>query len=177
MPTKPTKKDRREASKQARLEAEARARKQRRGRFLYGGIGSAAFIGLIIAIVIFSQTKPINIASLNAAAKTAGCGSIETFPNLGQQHVAIGTIVKYNSNPPTSGSHYPVTTGTVPAPTGVHTSPIQNEIQVHNLEHGHIGIQYTAALSTDIRDALVRGDRPAGAKDVPVYPSDTPDRR
>jgi large conductance mechanosensitive channel len=32
-------------------------------------------------------------------------------------------------------------------------------------------------LLTDIRDALVRGDRPAEAKDVPVYPSDTPDRR
>ena len=32
-------------------------------------------------------------------------------------------------------------------------------------------------LLTDIRDALVRGDRPAGAKDVPEYPSDTPDRR
>jgi large conductance mechanosensitive channel len=32
-------------------------------------------------------------------------------------------------------------------------------------------------LLTEIRDALVRGDRPAGAKDVPVYPSDTPDRR
>jgi large conductance mechanosensitive channel len=32
-------------------------------------------------------------------------------------------------------------------------------------------------LLTDIRDALVRGDRPAEAKDVPVYPSDAPDRR
>ena len=50
MPTKPTKKDRRDASKQARLEAELRAKKQRRMRFLYVGIGAAAFIALIFAI-------------------------------------------------------------------------------------------------------------------------------
>jgi len=32
-------------------------------------------------------------------------------------------------------------------------------------------------LLTEIRDALVRGGGPAADRDVPVYPSDTPDRR
>src|SRR5437879_5327961 len=154
VPNKPTKKDRREASKQARLEAEVRSRKQRRMRFLYFGIGAAALIGLIVALVLFSGTKPINVASLNSAAGGAGCGSLQSFPNQGQQHVPQGTIIQYNSNPPTSGSHYQVVAGVVPAPTGVHTAPIQNEIQVHNLEHGHIGIQYAAALPTTVLNAL-----------------------
>jgi uncharacterized protein DUF3105 len=154
VPNKPTKKDRREATKAARFEAEQRAQKQRRMRFLYVGIGAAAFVALIVGIVLFSGTKPVNVAALNNAAKSAGCGSIQTFPNQGQTHVAQGTIVQYNSNPPTSGSHYQVVAGVVPAPTGVHTAPIQNEIQVHNLEHGHIGIQYAAALPTTVVNAL-----------------------
>jgi len=94
------------------------------------------------------------VSALNSAAKAAGCGSIQTFPNLGQQHVPKGTIVQYNSNPPTSGSHYQVIPGVIPAPTGVHTAAIQNEIQVHNLEHGHIGIQYAPALPTSVLNAL-----------------------
>jgi hypothetical protein len=107
-----------------------------------------------VGIVLFSGSKPINVAAINRAASTAGCGSMQTFPNQGQQHVPQGTIVQYNSNPPTSGSHYQVVIGQIPAPTGVHTAPIQNEIQVHNLEHGHIGIQYAASLPTSVLNAL-----------------------
>jgi hypothetical protein len=154
VPTKPTKKDRREASKIARAEAERRATKHRRIRFLYGGIAAALVIVLIVAYVLTSGSTKVNLTALNGAATAAGCGQLQTFPNQGQTHVAQGTIVKYNSDPPTSGSHYQVVPGVVPAPTGVHTQPIQNEIQVHNLEHGHIGIQYSNALSSAIRDAL-----------------------
>jgi hypothetical protein len=154
VPNKPTKRDRREASKQARAEAEKRAAKQRRMRFLYGVVGLGLVVALIVAVVLASGSTKVSLSALNKAAAAAGCGQIQTFPNLGQQHVPQGTIVQYNSNPPTSGRHYPVITGVVPAPTGVHTTPIQNEIQVHNLEHGHIGIQYSDALASSIRDAL-----------------------
>ncbi len=43
----------------------------------------------------------------------------------------------YNSNPPTSGPHLPYI-----APWGVHTRPIQRELQVHNLEDGGVVVQY-----------------------------------
>jgi len=43
----------------------------------------------------------------------------------------------YNSDPPTSGPHLPYV-----APWGVHTRPIQRELQVHNLEDGGVVIQY-----------------------------------
>jgi hypothetical protein len=43
----------------------------------------------------------------------------------------------YNSDPPTSGPHLPYI-----APWGVHTRPIQRELQVHNLEDGGVMVQY-----------------------------------
>ena len=40
------------------------------------------------------------------------------FPDLGQQHVEVATSVTYNSNPPTSGPHYPY-----PAAWGIYVYP------------------------------------------------------
>lgn len=51
--------------------------------------------------------------------------------NPGQQHVA------YNSTPPTSGPHFPNW-----ASWGVKSEPLPNELQIHNLEHGGIMVQY-----------------------------------
>jgi hypothetical protein len=48
-----------------------------------------------------------------------------------------------------------------PVPTGIHTAPIPNEGQVHNLEHGHIVIQYRQGLDPSILAAIseqVKGD-------------------
>lgn len=59
------------------------------------------------------------------------------FPDLGQQHVPVGTPVTYNSNPPTSGSHYPY-----PAGWGIYKNPPADEFLVHNLEHGGVIISY-----------------------------------
>ncbi len=46
----------------------------------------------------------------------------------------------YNTTPPTSGWHYATT-----ARWGVHSNPIPDELQVHNLEHGGIMVQYSCA--------------------------------
>jgi hypothetical protein len=45
--------------------------------------------------------------------------------------------VEYNSDPPTSGPHFPYI-----APWGIHTEPIARELQVHNLEDGGVMVQY-----------------------------------
>ena len=153
MPNKPTKKERREASKQARFEAERKAKKERRNRFMLGSFIAVAIIGLIVAIVLFSgQTNKVNIVSLNKDSGGAGCSNLQTFPDQGRAHIASPATFNYNSTPPTSGSHYAIA-GQAPAPTGVHLQPIPNEDQVHNLEHGHIGIQY-ANIPDSVRSAL-----------------------
>jgi Protein of unknown function (DUF3105) len=49
----------------------------------------------------------------------------------------------YNSNPPSSGPH-----GGEPAKWGVSDQPIQDEVVIHNLEHGGIWIAYKPDLSS-----------------------------
>ncbi|MGZ4138378.1 MAG: DUF3105 domain-containing protein [Actinomycetota bacterium] len=155
MSQKPTKKDRREATKQARIEAERRAAKQRRKRWAYGGLGAALVVALIVGLVLASGgSSAPNVAQLNTLASAAGCSPVQVVADQGRGHVNPPQTVTYNSNPPTSGTHWGGPAGVAPAPTGVHTSPIADEAQVHNLEHGHIGIQYSTALDAAVRDAL-----------------------
>ena len=63
----------------------------------------------------------------------------EKLPDLGNLHIQSATDphAAYNSEPPTSGPHLPYI-----APWGVHTRPIVNELQVHNLEDGGVMVQY-----------------------------------
>ncbi len=70
--------------------------------------------------------------------------------NLGQLHINPGTAhVAYNSNPPSSGPHYPT-----PAPWGIKTTEQPDELLVHNLEHGGINILYKPGLPQDQIDKL-----------------------
>lgn len=57
----------------------------------------------------------------------------------GAVHIAEGSIdhPAYNSNPPTSGWHWPK-----PAACGVYQAPLPDERLLHNLEHGGIWISY-----------------------------------
>ena len=71
--------------------------------------------------------------------------------SMGNQHIGpeqIGTIV-YNSSPPTSGPHV----GQV-ARRGIHTEPIPNELQVHNLEDGGVMVQYNCEDCAELVDQL-----------------------
>jgi len=65
---------------------------------------------------------------------------IETFPDEGHAQVPVGTVVAYNTDPPTSGNHYPV-----PWPGGFYTTPIAAGFLVHSLEHGGVVIYYDSA--------------------------------
>ncbi len=62
----------------------------------------------------------------------------EPVEDQGRLHVRPGeTHPSYNSKPPTSGWHYDNS-----APWGVHKAPIPDELQIHNLEHGGVLVQY-----------------------------------
>ncbi len=170
MPNKPTKRERREATKAARFEAERKAKKDRRNRFLLGGFIGAAIIGLIVAIILASgSSTKVDVVGLNKDAFGAGCSALTQFPDQGRSHIQSPKTFNYNSNPPTSGSHYAIA-GVAPTPTGVHLTPIQDEVQVHNLEHGHIGIQYNNLPST-VQSAL---EQFTNARDTYVFMAPRP---
>ena len=83
----------------------------------------------------------------------------EKFPDMGDQHIAdTATFLEYNSTPPTSGPHWG-SSSTTPAPWGIYTTPVPNERQVHNLEHGGVMIQYNTEdqnLITQLRQFTQR---------------------
>ena len=70
-----------------------------------------------------------------AAARPPGA----VMEDQGNLHVNLPSErkVEYNSDPPTSGPHFPYI-----APWGIHTEPVPKELQVHNLEDGGVMVQY-----------------------------------
>jgi len=66
---------------------------------------------------------------------------IETFPNEGNTHHPVGTAIHYNTDPPTSGDHWPD-----PQPGGFYTTPIAPQYLVHSMEHGAVIIYYDASF-------------------------------
>lgn len=69
----------------------------------------------------------------------------EAVPDLGRDHVADIAGVDYNSNPPTSGPHFPVW-----AKSGVYGRLLSDGYLIHSLEHGYIILSYdcTKAITT-----------------------------
>ena len=59
---------------------------------------------------------------------------------------------KYNSFPPTSGSHNPS-----PAIYNVYDDPVDQMLLVHNLEHGAIVVQYGDQVPQAEIDQIARG--------------------
>jgi hypothetical protein len=86
----------------------------------------------------------VGLAALGIALTSCSSGPEEKFPDQGAQHIANEqSFTGYNSAPPTSGPHW-----RDPAPWGIHSEPLPNEWQVHNLEHGGIMIQYNTEDQT-----------------------------
>ncbi|MEX1037651.1 MAG: DUF3105 domain-containing protein [Acidimicrobiia bacterium] len=119
---------------QARKE-EARRRKRQRRRLI-----SIAVALVIVVFVVFAATRP----------EPDELAAVEVIPNMGQGHLVQGEAPPdYNSNPPTSGRH-----ASSSAECGIYVEEVSDVIQVHNLEHGTIVIQYRPDLPEPDRDAL-----------------------
>lgn len=67
--------------------------------------------------------------------------AIEQFPEEGRQHVDPSTMPVYNTDPPTSGPHYPD-----PTLPGFYAEAQRPGYLVHALEHGNIVIYYDPAV-------------------------------
>ena len=104
-----------------------------------GGSGSDAAFGFSKTAKNASTPPPQKIGDLTAAAKAANCTLLNP-PIEGRTHVT--GKVKYHTNPPTSGNHYPI-----PQPDGVYTKTPPFTHLVHTLEHGRIEMQYAPSLA------------------------------
>jgi hypothetical protein len=153
-----------EARRKARLEQEAkeRAAESRRKRLqmvlagvLVVGVVVAAVIGITGALGGDDMSEGDGAASqassgdvslpqqeigdVNEAAEVAGC-KLTNAPSEGQQHEDREfTAEDYDTNPPTSGVHFPEW-----AQDGVYSAdstPPLGQL-VHTLEHGRINVQY-----------------------------------
>ncbi|MBI2642659.1 MAG: DUF3105 domain-containing protein [Candidatus Wildermuthbacteria bacterium] len=71
------------------------------------------------------------------------------MPFEGQTHVTEGTDVIHQSNPPTSGNHWPT-----PLKDGVYKTEKPDEAVLHSMEHGRVWISYKPSLSADIIKTL-----------------------
>jgi Protein of unknown function (DUF3105) len=112
------------AQGRAAQQAEQRRRQQR--RWILPGIGLLVLLAHLVigGLVYRTLTK-----------EDAG----RAVPTLGNQHLASVETphVLYNTRPLTSGPHLPSV-----ARWGIHTQPILDELQVHNLEDGGVLVQY-----------------------------------
>ncbi len=92
------------------------------------------------------------------AAGQAALARVETFPNDGQNHQPVGTPLRFRTDPPVAGDHWPVW-----ADPGRYAQAVPNEALVHSLEHGHIVIYIDRPNAEGVRlltlwSNMYRGD-------------------
>ena len=84
------------------------------------------------------------------AAVSTPVEGVEEFDIVSRQHINAGTPGSgYNSNPPTSGVHWPA-----PVKNGIYNDPLPDEQLIHNLEHGYIWIAYKRDVSDEVKNKL-----------------------
>lgn len=107
------------ANKRNRPRTQGRRRKTQRDMLPIVVVGAAV---LIFGLLVFQAARPRPGMAM---------------PDLGNLHIIYPETAVYNSTPPTSGPHYESL-----ARWGIHTEPIVDELQVHNLEDGGVMVQY-----------------------------------
>ena len=121
--------------------------RKRRKRYLFTGIASAIallFIGSLLVPGGSGQHSSSN-RSLNTG------GPVEILDDQGRSHIEPGQPGgPYLTSPATSGPHWItnpseiVSTGS-PARWGAYGTPLRDEVQLHNLEHGGIVLNYNCS--------------------------------
>lgn len=121
----------------------------------------AAIVAAVVALAVMASDQPEPIE----------LGGVETFPDLGAEHIdPAGPTPSYNSNPPTSGPHAPVS-----APCGIYLQVVPDIFAVHSLEHGAVVAWYSDALPEDDVVALQDFARDAGTHIVVAPRADAAD--
>lgn len=115
-------------------------------------------------------TLGIMVLVILAACSSSPDNPGQKFPDQGGDHISPrDDHPLYNSVPATSGWHF--SAPSAPAPWDVYTEAIPDEVLVHNLEHGGIGIHYNCPNGCDeLVDQLTSLARDGGKIVMSPYP-------
>ncbi len=104
-------------------------------------------IGLVIVAVIGGVGYLFATSDPDGSANSLLGNEIE---DLGANHITQGDkVTTYNSNPPTSGPHWPS-----PAECKVYNEEVPDEAVVHSLEHGAVWVSYKDIEDKDLVSKL-----------------------
>lgn len=112
----------------------------RESRIIVAIAGLTALIVLALLLALFrNQEKPFNLAEIPDGSRP--------YPIVGREHIPVGALPtsRYNSNPPTSGDHYPAT-----APADLYEERVPDAFLIHNLEHGHVWLSWRDADDEEV---------------------------
>ena len=133
--------------------AARRSRRQRKRRFTR----VAAFSAVVIIAVLFIGSLFAGSLPITLGSQEGPDGPGERLPDLGGTHITTGEgHPPYNSVPGTSGWHYDYPDGG-PARWDIYKEPLPDEVLIHNLEHGGIGIHYNCPDGCDELVAQLEG--------------------
>ena len=125
--------------------------RQAPGWYKLATLGGAALVALAVAVVAVAWFGggAGGQQSVEQAMAAAGC-TFATYPDQGQGHVAsYDAKVKYNSFPPTSGTHQQT-----PVIWGAYAEAVPAVAEVHNLEHGGVIIHFGDRVDATTREQL-----------------------
>ncbi|MFP5298440.1 MAG: DUF3105 domain-containing protein [Actinomycetota bacterium] len=160
------KQQRRLAEERKRQEAAQAARKRN-----LMTVGIAVLIGALVVALIIANRPEDPGADFGVAADEAGCTEIETHEDEGRGHTEdVAEDVQYGTQPPTSGRHAGSTTD-----IGFHSEPVQEELVVHNLEHGEVAVWYSPDAPAEVLDQLETYVNDAGIGMLAVPYDNVPD--
>lgn len=133
-----SKKERKDLRRQERREGQTRERRTRKTKKL---VVWAFFLGVIVVAGWFG------IQALTP--EPLGEDYSRVMPHEGGTHVQEGTYVSYQSNPPTSGNHWPD-----PLRDGIYDGEKPDGAVIHSLEHGRVWITYKLDIGQEAIVAL-----------------------
>ncbi|MBI3953805.1 MAG: DUF3105 domain-containing protein [Chloroflexi bacterium] len=152
---------RQERREEAKRQREARRRREQRSRALLRvaivAAVAAVVVGAVVAIIV-TQRRPAAPPAGTQARAVPLEAACNLPPPVPCPHLDEGArYTRYNSDPPTSGPHWPQ-----PADWGAYERPLPPERLIHNLEHGGIVVYYSCRdcpdLVVQLKDAL-KGSR------------------
>ncbi len=111
--------------------------KRKKNKKVLGALGVFVCLGaLIFGGIWYSQRRARNLPG-------------EFIADQGREHITTTNHPVYNSNPPTSGPHFPQ-----PAEWGSYKEELADENLIHSLEHGGVWISYKPGIPEEISKKL-----------------------